>query len=100
MAASPEFRTKSFGVRCVFASLSAHCDADCQKRREDALALLKLRKNQQILFANFRRQFELIGNDQRGRSAKEDSRDGSAVAFTTIVALAGARLFCSRRLFR
>src|SRR6266536_5489809 len=27
------------GVRCVFASLSAHCDADYQKRREDALAL-------------------------------------------------------------
>jgi hypothetical protein len=42
------------GVRCVFTSLSAHCDADCQKRREDALALLKLPKNSPILFANFR----------------------------------------------
>ena len=47
MAASPEFRTQCFGVRCVFASLSAHCNADYQKRREDVLALLKLRKNQQ-----------------------------------------------------
>src|SRR6266478_9755020 len=94
--------TKAFGVgvRCVFASLSAHCDPDCQKRREDALALLKLRKNSPILFANFRQSFEMIGNDQRGRSAKEDSRDGSVVAFTTIVPFAGARLFCSRRLFR
>src|SRR5437867_11399564 len=51
------------GVRRVFASLSAHCDADCQKRREDALALLKLRKNSPILFANFRQSFEMIGDD-------------------------------------
>ena len=37
----------------VFASLSAHCDADCQQRREDALALLKLRKNQQYYLPIF-----------------------------------------------
>ncbi len=54
MEASPEFRTQCFGVRCVFfTSLSAHCDADCQKRREDALALLMLRKNQQYYLPIF-----------------------------------------------
>ena len=40
-------------VRCVCASLSGYCVAYSQKRREDALALLKLRKNQQYYLPIF-----------------------------------------------
>ena len=64
----------------LFASLSAHCDADCQKRREDALALLKLRNNSPILFAKFRQSFEMIGDDQRRNSAEDDSGESPSAA--------------------
>ena len=80
-------------MRCVFASLSAHCDADCQKRRDDALALLKRRKNSSILFANFRQPFEMIGDDQRGNSANDDSGKSPSAAGANSAAFEWAGLF-------
>src|SRR5439155_25219718 len=54
----------------------------------------------ELSIANFQLPIEMIGNDQRSRSARKDFGSGSAVAGEKDVDPASDRSFCGRRLFR